>query len=151
MGRPGCHGAASVGTLETMLGLASGAQGLVPQPCGLRGAQAPLYAAGIRKRVAVAASTDGAETLSVNRALTAIRRADVVALVVDAPECTTTGHFVATQQDFRLAELIAGEGRACVIVVNKWDAIPGGVAGVMALANAVDCCNLGSSFCAGTH
>ena len=87
----------------------------------------PCRAAGIRKRVAVAASTDGAETLSVNRALTAIRRADVVALVVDAPECTTTGHFVATQQDFRLAELIAGEGRACVIVVNKWDAIPGGL------------------------
>ena len=28
-------------------------------------------------------------------------------------------------QDFRLAELIAAEGRACVIVVNKWDAVPG--------------------------
>lgn len=28
-----------------------------------------------------------------------------------------------TQQDFRLAELIAQEGRACVIVVNKWDTV----------------------------
>ena len=99
----------------------------------------------------MAASTDGAETLSVNRALTAIRRADVVALVVDAPECTTTGHFVATQQDFRLAELIAGEGRACVIVVNKWDAVPGGVAWRHGMSCVLPCCILGSSFCAGRH
>ena len=34
------------------------------------------------------------------------------------------GRFLVTQQDFRLAELIAAEGRACVIVVNKWDAVP---------------------------
>ena len=27
-------------------------------------------------------------------------------------------------QDFRLAEMVAAEGRACVICVNKWDAIP---------------------------
>ncbi len=31
----------------------------------------------------------------------------------------------APDQDFRLAELIAAEGRACVIVINKWDAVPG--------------------------
>ena len=28
-------------------------------------------------------------------------------------------------QDFRLAELVAAEGRACVIVVNKWDMVAG--------------------------
>ncbi len=27
-------------------------------------------------------------------------------------------------QDFRLAERIVMEGRACVIVVNKWDTVP---------------------------
>jgi predicted GTPase len=27
-------------------------------------------------------------------------------------------------QDFKLAERIASEGKACVIVVNKWDTVP---------------------------
>ncbi len=53
------------------------------------------------------------------------RRAEVVAFVIDAIESTSTGVFTITQQDFRLAELIANEGRACVIVVNKWDAVKG--------------------------
>lgn len=79
--------------------------------------------AGIRKRVAVSASKDGAEPLSVGRALAAIRRADLAVLVIDAVECTTSGHFAVTTQDFRLCEIIAAEGRACVIVVNKWDCI----------------------------
>ncbi|EIE26647.1 P-loop containing nucleoside triphosphate hydrolase protein [Coccomyxa subellipsoidea C-169] len=83
--------------------------------------------AGIRKRVAVADSKDGAEPLSVNRALQAVRRAEVVALVLDASECADAeaGRFTVTQQDFRLAELVAAEGRACVIVVNKWDTVAG--------------------------
>ncbi|CAK0734487.1 hypothetical protein CVIRNUC_000438 [Coccomyxa viridis] len=82
--------------------------------------------AGIRKRTAVASSDDGAEPLSVNRALQAVRRSDVVALVLDASECADTDseRFVITQQDFRLAEVIADEGRACVIVINKWDTVP---------------------------
>ncbi|KAL6769495.1 TGD3 [Auxenochlorella protothecoides x Auxenochlorella symbiontica] len=74
--------------------------------------------AGVRRRTAVAASPDGAETLSVNRALRAVRRADVAVLVLDATEGIA-------QQDFRLAEYVAAEGRACVIVVNKWDAVAG--------------------------
>ncbi|KAK9916427.1 hypothetical protein WJX75_002446 [Coccomyxa subellipsoidea] len=83
--------------------------------------------AGIRKRVAVADSKDGAEPLSVNRALQAIRRSEVVALVLDASECADAeaGRFTVTQQDFRLAELVAAEGRACVIVINKWDTVAG--------------------------
>lgn len=48
----------------------------------------------------------------------------VAVLVLDATECIVDDRFVVTQQDFRLAELIAAEGRACVVVVNKWDAIP---------------------------
>lgn len=27
-------------------------------------------------------------------------------------------------QDFKLAERIAAEGKACVVVVNKWDTVP---------------------------
>lgn len=42
------------------------------------------------------------------RSLAAIRRADVAVLVMDAKEGVTV-------QDFRLAERIAEEGRACVI------------------------------------
>ena len=81
--------------------------------------------AGIRRRAAVSSSpTDAAEGLAVGRALSAMRRADVVALVVDAAACSRDGRFVATAQDFRLAEAIAQAGRACVIVLNKWDAVP---------------------------
>lgn len=72
--------------------------------------------AGIRKKAAVASSRDRKEELSVNRAIRAIRRADVVALVLDALQGPT-------EQDFRLAELIAQEGRACIIVINKWDTV----------------------------
>jgi GTPase len=81
--------------------------------------------AGVRKRAAVAGSADGAEPLSVARALAAIRRADVVALVLDAAACTQDGRFVATLQDYRLAELIGGAGKGAVVVLNKWDAVPG--------------------------
>lgn len=51
------------------------------------------------------------------RAFKAIRRADVVVLVLDAE----TG---LVDQDRILAERIVQEGRACVVVLNKWDAVP---------------------------
>ncbi len=79
--------------------------------------------AGIRKRAAIASGKDGAETLSASRAMGAIRRGEVAVLVIDAIECTESGRFVVPTQDFRLAELIANVGRACVVVVNKWDAV----------------------------
>lgn len=72
--------------------------------------------AGIRKRSKVADSSDGTEQLSVDRAMRAVRRADVAVLVVDGTEGVT-------QQDFRLSELFAGEGKAVVVVVNKWDKV----------------------------
>ena len=69
--------------------------------------------AGIRKKKSV---EYGPEFFGINRAFKAIRRADVVLLVLDAIDGVT-------EQDQKLAGRIVEEGRACVIVVNKWDAI----------------------------
>lgn len=71
--------------------------------------------AGMRKRAKVATGGESAfEQLSVDRALRAVSRADVVVAVVDAAEGVT-------QQDFRLTELAAAHGKALVVVANKWD------------------------------
>jgi len=69
--------------------------------------------AGIRRKSKV---DYGPEFFMVNRALRAIRRADVALLVLDA----TTG---VSEQDRVLAQKIADDGRACVIICNKWDAV----------------------------
>jgi GTPase len=69
--------------------------------------------AGIRKKKQV---EYGPEFFGINRAFKAIRRADVVLLVIDAIDSVT-------EQDQKLAGRIAEDGRACVVVVNKWDAI----------------------------
>lgn len=73
--------------------------------------------AGIRKRGSVASSGSTTEALSVKRAFRAIRRSDVVALVIEAMACIT-------EQDVKIAERIEKEGKGCLIVVNKWDTIP---------------------------
>ncbi|XP_057483893.1 uncharacterized protein LOC130770429 isoform X2 [Actinidia eriantha] len=73
--------------------------------------------AGIRRRASVASSGSTTEALSVNRAFRAIRRSDVVALVIEAMACIT-------EQDWRIAERIEREGKGCLVVVNKWDTIP---------------------------
>lgn len=72
--------------------------------------------AGIRKRNKVADSKDGPESISVDRALKAMTRAEVAVIVVDSSEGIT-------QQDFRLSELAANTGSAVVVVANKWDRI----------------------------
>ncbi len=69
--------------------------------------------AGIRKKKNV---EYGPEFFSINRAFKAIRRADVVLLILDALDGVT-------EQDQKLAGRIVEEGRACIIVVNKWDAV----------------------------
>ncbi|MEM8637520.1 MAG: ribosome biogenesis GTPase Der [Cyanobacteria bacterium P01_G01_bin.54] len=69
--------------------------------------------AGIRKKKNV---RYGAEFFSINRAFKAIRRADVVLLVLDALDGVT-------EQDQRLANRVMEEGRAAIIVTNKWDAV----------------------------
>ena len=69
--------------------------------------------AGIRRKKQV---KYGPEFFGVNRSFKAIRRADVVLLVIDAVDGVT-------EQDQKLAGRIEDDGRACVIVVNKWDAV----------------------------
>jgi GTP-binding protein len=69
--------------------------------------------AGIRKKKNV---EYGPEFFGINRAFKAIRRANVVVLVIDAIDGVT-------EQDQKLAGRIVDEGRACILVVNKWDAI----------------------------
>ena len=69
--------------------------------------------AGIRKKKNV---EYGPEFFGINRSFKAIRRADVVLLVIDALDGIT-------EQDQKLAGRIVDDGRAFIIVVNKWDAI----------------------------
>jgi GTP-binding protein len=69
--------------------------------------------AGIRKKKQV---DYGAEFFSINRAFKAIRRSDVVLLVIDALDGVT-------EQDQKLAGRVTDDGRGCVVVVNKWDAV----------------------------
>lgn len=69
--------------------------------------------AGLRKRARVA---PGAESLAAGAAIAALKRAEVVALAVDA----TAG---IHEQDLEIGRLIAEEGRAAVLVLTKWDAV----------------------------
>lgn len=69
--------------------------------------------AGVRRRVREAS---GHEYYASLRTRTAIERADVVALLVDASE-------PVTEQDTRLAGAVVEAGRGLVIVMNKWDLV----------------------------
>jgi GTP-binding protein len=71
--------------------------------------------AGVRRKARV---KDGTETQMVGRALKAAKLADVVLLVVDATA-------EITDQDAMLAQRIADDGRACVVLANKWDIYEG--------------------------
>lgn len=76
-----------------------------------------LDTAGVRRAARVGKGKDSAiETLMVRRALKAVKRSDVCLLVVDA----TDG---VSDQESRLAEYVVESGCACVIAVNKWDAV----------------------------
>jgi len=72
-----------------------------------------LDTAGIRRRRSV---SYGPEYFGITRSFKAVERSDVCVLVIDALDGVT-------EQDQRVAGRIEEEGRACVIVVNKWDAI----------------------------
>jgi len=79
-----------------------------------RGRRVKLFdTAGIRRRARV---TGKLEKLSVADTLRAVRFAEVVAVVIDA-----TMPF--ERQDLHIADLVEQEGRALIIVVNKWDLI----------------------------
>lgn len=74
--------------------------------------------AGIRRKSKI---TFSVEQYSVLRAIKTIERADVVLVMLDGQEGPT-------HQDARLAELVHDRGRACVIILNKWDLVPKEVA-----------------------
>ena len=69
--------------------------------------------AGIRRKKNV---DYGAEFFSINRAFKAIRRCDVVLFVIDVLDGVT-------EQDMKLAGRIIEEGRAVILIINKWDAV----------------------------
>ena len=71
--------------------------------------------AGIRRRGKVA-SGQAAERYSTMRALTALARADVAVLVIDAVEGLTS-------QDAHVAGYAVEEGKGLVLAVNKWDLV----------------------------
>lgn len=68
--------------------------------------------AGIRRKRAIEDET--LERYSVLRSIAAIRRADVVLLLIDANDGVT-------EQDTKIAGLITDEGKAAIVIVNKWD------------------------------
>ena len=70
--------------------------------------------AGIRRKRAVEDET--IERYSVIRSLAAVRRADVVLIVVDAEQGLS-------EQDVKIAGYVHEEGKPSVLVVNKWDLI----------------------------
>ena len=69
--------------------------------------------AGIRKKSKI---TENVEHYSVLRAFMAVDRADVAVIVIDA----TTGF---TEQDSKVAGYAHQQGKACIVVVNKWDLV----------------------------
>ncbi len=69
--------------------------------------------AGMRRKAKV---TENIEHFSVLRALMAVDRADVCVVMIDA----TVGF---TEQDSKVAGYAHDKGKACVIAVNKWDAV----------------------------
>ena len=69
--------------------------------------------AGIRRKSKV---KEELERYSVIRAVTAIERADVVLVMIDATEGVT-------EQDAKIAGIAHDRGKGIVIVVNKWDAV----------------------------
>ena len=70
--------------------------------------------AGIRRKKSVEDET--LERYSVLRSIAAIRRCDVAILIIDANDGVT-------EQDTKIAGLIHDEGKAAVILVNKWDMV----------------------------
>ncbi len=70
--------------------------------------------AGMRKKGRI--DDKSIERYSVIRSLGAIRRADIVVVMIDATEGIT-------EQDVKVAGYVDSEGKPCVIAVNKWDAV----------------------------
>jgi GTP-binding protein len=69
--------------------------------------------AGLRRRARI---DDRLERLSVSDTLRVVRECQVAALVLDAEQ-------LLEKQDLQIARLVVEEGRALVVVVNKWDLV----------------------------
>ncbi len=74
--------------------------------------------AGIRRKSKV---LDSIEKFSVLRAYMAVDRADVAVIVIDATVGFTEQD--STEQDSKVAGYAHEKGKACVVAINKWDAI----------------------------
>jgi GTPase len=70
--------------------------------------------AGMRRRARV---EEPLEKMSVSSAIQALKMAEVVVLTLDAVEGIH-------DQDLQIARLVEREGRACIVALNKWDAVP---------------------------
>ncbi|WP_086651384.1 ribosome biogenesis GTPase Der [Acetobacter cibinongensis] len=69
--------------------------------------------AGLRRKARI---DEALEKMSVSASIEALKMAEVAVLVLDA----TLG---VHEQDLQIARLIEREGRACVLALNKWDAV----------------------------
>jgi len=69
--------------------------------------------AGLRRKAQI---SNAIEKLSVGNTIETIRFAEVVVLVMEAGQ-------ILDKQDLTIARLVADEGRALVVVVNKWDTV----------------------------
>ena len=69
--------------------------------------------AGIRRK---SKATDAIEKYSIIRARTAVERANVCVIMIDATEGFT-------EQDSKVAGIALDQGKGCIVVVNKWDAV----------------------------
>ncbi|MBV9777246.1 MAG: ribosome biogenesis GTPase Der, partial [Acetobacteraceae bacterium] len=84
--------------------------------------------AGLRRRARVEAPL---EKLSVGAAISALKMAEVVVLTVDGVEGLH-------DQDLQIAQLIEREGRAIVLALTKWDAVPDRTAARRAVAERLE-------------
>jgi GTP-binding protein len=84
--------------------------------------------AGLRRKARIDAPL---EKLAVGAAIGALKLAEVVVMVVDATEGLH-------DQDLQIAQLIEREGRACVLALNKWDAVTDRSAARQAVADRLE-------------
>jgi GTP-binding protein len=84
--------------------------------------------AGLRRRARIDAPL---EKMSTSASIEALKMAEVVVLVLDATEGVN-------DQDLTLAKLIEREGRACVLALNKWDAVPDRAAARRAVSDRLE-------------
>ena len=95
--------------------IAGTTRGAIDTPFNYNGKEYLLIdTAGIRRKRSV--PNESVELYSVLRSFDAIRRADIVVLVVDASEGLS-------EQDVRIAGFIHEEGKPSIVVMNKWDLI----------------------------